>query len=453
MNSPKILVLTGRTGSGKSTVANALCRADPGFAEIASVTTRAPRIGEIYGEDYFFVDDLQFQQMQLNHELFATTKVAGKSYGVRRSEVERLQSVGIAPVLVVDPQGAVDIAEFARLQGWKCAVGHIDCDEKSSLERAADRFILDLQVREGLNQAARQAVVDRHFPRFVRVLGEEGAWDRAHQFDILLPKQQRPHDSEEAVELIRACLGNSALLDNFGEVYRKPLDLKVISAAQSKINDRGARRIYRVLETARALGSPYLSSSELANQISGEARQVEMEHALVQAVSGDDLSTLTDLIDGEGEEGVKAAYSMATDSKLHVLQILACAPFRDCLAALSGRTANLFGMRPEPGKRSIAHDAWQEGNLALVEAIIGAGFDPDTAINSFGQTLLHSAVRASDKEAVTRLIRLGASPDARDEQGESVRDHARRWCVEYLLSSAMVNASPAEQFSIEGMEL
>lgn len=64
-----IIVLLGASGSGKSTLENEIATRF-GYKKIVSHTTRKPRIGEINGEDYFFIDNARFEDM-IRQGLFA----------------------------------------------------------------------------------------------------------------------------------------------------------------------------------------------------------------------------------------------------------------------------------------------------------------------------------------------------------------------------------------------
>ena len=62
-----IIVLVGKTASGKTTVANELCK-NHGYKRIITYTTRPMRENEIQDVDYHFISDEQFNEMVENNE-------------------------------------------------------------------------------------------------------------------------------------------------------------------------------------------------------------------------------------------------------------------------------------------------------------------------------------------------------------------------------------------------
>ncbi len=58
-----LLVISGPSGAGKGTLAGMLLEQDRSFSFSVSVTTRAPREGEIQDVHYHFVDDAEFDRL------------------------------------------------------------------------------------------------------------------------------------------------------------------------------------------------------------------------------------------------------------------------------------------------------------------------------------------------------------------------------------------------------
>ncbi|MEP6669861.1 MAG: guanylate kinase [Chthoniobacter sp.] len=103
-----LFVVSAPSGAGKSTVLNAL-RQTPDFAYSVSYTTRAPRPGEVHGEDYLFVSMEEFQQRLAGGEFLEYAEVHGNYYGTLRSVVVEQLHDGVDVLIDIDVQGARQI--------------------------------------------------------------------------------------------------------------------------------------------------------------------------------------------------------------------------------------------------------------------------------------------------------------------------------------------------------
>jgi guanylate kinase len=106
-----LLVLSAPSGAGKTTLARRLLEDDPGIAMSVSVTTRAPRPGEVEGKDYHFIDEATFRERRDAGELLEWAKVFNNYYGTPRAPVEGLLSEGQDLLFDIDWQGAQQITE------------------------------------------------------------------------------------------------------------------------------------------------------------------------------------------------------------------------------------------------------------------------------------------------------------------------------------------------------
>ncbi len=71
-----------------------------------SATTRAPRPGEVHGEDYHFVDDAEFRRRIDAGELLEWAEYNGRRYGTPRGPVDAERAAGNDVVLDIEVQGA-----------------------------------------------------------------------------------------------------------------------------------------------------------------------------------------------------------------------------------------------------------------------------------------------------------------------------------------------------------
>lgn len=105
-NKGKLLVISGPSGAGKSTV---VARAIEGREDICfstSVTTRAPRPGEVDGREYFFISFERFREMVENDELLEHAEYVANRYGTPRSYVNGKLEEGLNVLLDIEVQGA-----------------------------------------------------------------------------------------------------------------------------------------------------------------------------------------------------------------------------------------------------------------------------------------------------------------------------------------------------------
>ena len=108
-----MFVLSSPSGAGKSTLAKSLLQSDDNIAMSVSVTTRAPRPGEVEGVDYIFVSTDDFGLMVNRQQLLEHAKVFDHYYGTPREPVEQALASGKDVLFDIDWQGAQQLTEAA----------------------------------------------------------------------------------------------------------------------------------------------------------------------------------------------------------------------------------------------------------------------------------------------------------------------------------------------------
>jgi guanylate kinase len=103
-----LFVISAPSGAGKTTLVEAL-RQTPNFAYSVSCTTRAPRGGEVEGENYQFLSDADFHTRVEAGDFLEYAQVHGDFYGTLREPVVANLKKGIDVLIDIDTQGAAAI--------------------------------------------------------------------------------------------------------------------------------------------------------------------------------------------------------------------------------------------------------------------------------------------------------------------------------------------------------
>lgn len=108
----KLVILSGPSGVGKSTVVRRLLQQCPLPLELSvSATTRPPRPGEQDGQDYHFLTPEEFERRRLAGEFLESFEVFGKGhwYGTLRADVVDRLAAQRWVLLEIDVQGAQEV--------------------------------------------------------------------------------------------------------------------------------------------------------------------------------------------------------------------------------------------------------------------------------------------------------------------------------------------------------
>lgn len=104
-----LFVVSGASGTGKTTLLQRALARVPGLEFSVSATTRAPRVGEVDGREYHFVSRERFLELRAAGELLENAEVYATMYGTPRAPVVAAMAEGRSIVLDIDVQGAAQV--------------------------------------------------------------------------------------------------------------------------------------------------------------------------------------------------------------------------------------------------------------------------------------------------------------------------------------------------------
>jgi len=107
----KTFIICGPSGVGKGTVVSRLMEADPTLYFSVSATTRAPRPGEVDGENYHFVTRERFEEMIAKGEVLEHTQYNGNYYGSPAGPIREQLAAGRDVILEIEVDGAMQVKE------------------------------------------------------------------------------------------------------------------------------------------------------------------------------------------------------------------------------------------------------------------------------------------------------------------------------------------------------
>ena len=88
-----VIIISGPSGCGKTSISRKILE-DPNIITSVSYTTRSPRVEEVDGVNYHFVDLASFSGMIITGELLEFTQIHGNYYGTHKEIIEKADISG-----------------------------------------------------------------------------------------------------------------------------------------------------------------------------------------------------------------------------------------------------------------------------------------------------------------------------------------------------------------------
>lgn len=210
-----VITISGQSGSGKSTLEDMLVEKYPNkFGKIISHTTRPKRFNEVDGQDYFFVNQSEFDKL----EMMETVSFNGNSYGASKKEFDKVFKENKTPVIVVTPEGTEQIDKKCIEYNWVLYSIFIDSTDSLLMKRLFRRGISDMVLSED-----KEKTLNSYLVRIENMFHEETTWKM--YFDWYQTFDKFDEDVED--EIINEIYKNSDVLKlakssplDYRETYR-----------------------------------------------------------------------------------------------------------------------------------------------------------------------------------------------------------------------------------------
>lgn len=148
-----LLVLTGKTASGKDTIMRQILNKFPSFKRVVSTTSRAIRPGEKEGIDYKFLTVDQFKGKINSGQLLEYVEYGGNFYGTEKEELNKLSTSSL--IWRIDPSRAGEARDFIKRSYQQnkaeqlikaLTVIYITTSEEVILQRLKNRHLSEVEI-------------------------------------------------------------------------------------------------------------------------------------------------------------------------------------------------------------------------------------------------------------------------------------------------------------------
>ena len=185
-------MITGTSGAGKGTLVQELLRRVPEVALAVSATTRERRPGEIDGVHYWFISEEEFDRRLADDDFLEYYAFPwGQRSGTLWSELDRIRDGGKAPLLELEPNGA--LAVKGRVPG--AVLVFITAPDFAELERRLRERATEssVEIEARLRLARRQL-------------------EQAEQCDHVIVNDAVERAAEELQDIVRRALDGAATM-------------------------------------------------------------------------------------------------------------------------------------------------------------------------------------------------------------------------------------------------
>tara|TARA_B100001027_G_scaffold216630_1_gene193582 strand:+ start:497 stop:1129 length:633 start_codon:yes stop_codon:yes gene_type:complete len=136
-NDGAIIILSSPSGAGKTTLVKKLSLIE-NFEVSISYTTRIPRLNEVNGKDYYFINTKDFNELIKKNELLEYAEVFNNFYGSSKKKITDNLQIGKNVIFDIDWQGTKQIKE-KKLNFKLISIFILPPSKKTLINRLSER--------------------------------------------------------------------------------------------------------------------------------------------------------------------------------------------------------------------------------------------------------------------------------------------------------------------------
>ncbi|MFQ5490025.1 MAG: guanylate kinase [Phycisphaerae bacterium] len=162
-----LVVISGPSGTGKTSICEALLARDSRAIWSVSATTRPPRSGETSGSSYEYISRDEFEARRSRGEFLEWAEYVGHLYGTPAEPVRRAVASGQDVIMEIDVQGGAQVAkkvpESVRIFVLPPTMESLQARLEGRQTESAEQLAKRLAAADGEIGFARDSGSYRHF--------------------------------------------------------------------------------------------------------------------------------------------------------------------------------------------------------------------------------------------------------------------------------------------------
>jgi len=260
---PRVFIVSGPSGVGKTSILKAVRYRTPGMRMSVSFTTRKPRPTEIHGRDYFFVTKQQFEERIAQGDFLEWAYVYDNYYGTSLRVIRDILASQVHALLDLDTQGAKSIRERCNgavfvfieppsLKVLEARLRSRGTETDETLAKRLARADHEMQQRRMYDYVIVNDSISKATQRFLEIIAIE------QERDVLFTIKSTPAEESRAVEALANGINQEQLLWTLESELKATLGIEVSDWLRQRMEsvlrrdlESIVREEYRAFQTRR----------------------------------------------------------------------------------------------------------------------------------------------------------------------------------------------------------